>query len=596
MCRIAGIISKKIPAAEIREKVTIMCNSLKHGGPDDQGIYEDESAGVVLGHRRLSIIDLSEKGHQPMPDINRRAWITFNGEIYNYPELKAELIKKGAIFYSDTDTEVILAAYLQWGEKAFSKLRGMFAFALYDVNRSITHLVRDSTGIKPLYYFIKDNSIFFASEIKAFKAANIATEPEPSWQVNFLAFGNIPEPYTALKNVYSLGKSHVLSWYHSSSTYAISNYGSDFTCENDYIKDITVAKERINSTLKMAVKRQLIADAPIGVFLSGGIDSSLLSLVANDLHPHLQTVSIYFNEKQYDERAYQNMVQARLNDKSFTHLVQQHDFETLFPHFISSMDMPTTDGINTWFISRYAHEDGLKAVLSGVGADELFGGYPSFNRIEYLKYLRRLPASLLRGTKYFNADRYRKISFLAHNHPLADYLLLRGLFVPGDIARILDTDEEQVNGILFGENTIGNLDTYDKEHAAWFETNLYMQNQLLRDTDVLSMAHGLEVRVPFLDEDFRHLAQNISPDIRFNANQPKKILLDSFDKLLPEAIWKRPKMGFTFPLQEWMSKHAEISNANLYKGNFAQNIVKQFKDGRLHWSKIFALYQIQLND
>jgi asparagine synthase (glutamine-hydrolysing) len=590
------MISKQLPAAEIRQKVTSMCNALKHGGPDDQGIYEDESAGIILGHRRLSIIDLSEKGHQPMPDIHRRAWITFNGEIYNYPELKEELIKTGAIFYSNTDTEVILAAYLQWGTKAFSKLRGMFAFALYDVDKSVTHLVRDTTGIKPLYYLIKDDSLFFASEIKAFKAAGIATDAELSWQVKFLAFGNIPEPYTTLKNVYSLAKGNVLSWYNSNSTYDISTYSSDFISEGGYIKDIAVAKERISSTLKMAIKRQLIADAPIGVFLSGGIDSSLLSLVANDLHPHLQTVSIYFNEQQYDERSYQQIVQARLNDKSFTHLVQQRDFEMLFPHFISSMDMPTTDGINTWFISKYAHDDGLKAVLSGVGADELFGGYPSFNRIEYLAYLRKLPVSLLRATKYFNADRYRKISFLAHNHPLADYLLLRGLFVPEDIARILDMDEEQVNGILFGENTIDNLNTYDKLHAAWFEENLYMQNQLLRDTDVLSMAHGLEVRVPFLDEDFRQLVQSISPDIRFNTYQPKKILLDSFDKLLPEAIWKRPKMGFTFPLQEWMSKHTEISNANLYRGGFAQNIVKRFKHGRLHWSKIFALYQIQLND
>lgn len=573
-----------------------MCNALKHGGPDDQGIYEDESTNIVLGHRRLSIIDLSEKGHQPMPDINRRAWITFNGEIYNYPELKAELIKAGAVFYSDSDTEVILAAYLQWGVKAFSKLRGMFAFALYDAERSVTHLVRDTTGIKPLYYLIKDDSLFFASEIKPLKTAGIAIEPEFSWQIRFLAYGNIPEPYTTLKNVYSLAKGHVLSWHHSGGTYEISTYNNDFTSERDYIKDIAIAKDCISNTLKMAVKRQLIADAPIGVFLSGGIDSSLLSLIANELHPHLQTVSIYFNEQQYDESAYQNIVQARLNDRSFTHLVQQRDFEMLFPHFISSMDMPTTDGINTWFISKYAHDDGLKAVLSGVGADELFGGYPSFNRIEYLKYLRKLPASVLRGTKYFNTDRYRKISFLAHNHSLADYLLLRGLFVPEDIARILNADTEQINKVLFSENTIDNLNTYDKEHAAWFETNLYMQNQLLRDTDVLSMAHGLEVRVPFLDEDFRQLVQNISPDIRFNTKQPKKILLDSFDKLLPEAIWKRPKMGFTFPLQKWMSKHNEISNANLYKGDFAQNIVRRFKGGRLHWSKIFALYQIQLND
>ncbi|MGN6396947.1 MAG: asparagine synthase (glutamine-hydrolyzing) [Mucilaginibacter sp.] len=596
MCRIAGIISEKLSPDEIRENVAVMCNAMKHGGPDDYGIYADEQAGIVLGHRRLSIIDLSDKGHQPMPDVGKRAWISFNGEIYNYRELKEELIKTGAVFLSDTDTEVILAAYLQWGTRAFSRLRGMFAFALYDADRSVTYLVRDSAGIKPLYYYATADGIVFASELKAFKAAGIATRSDSSWRVKFLAFGNIPEPYTTLANVVSLAKGHMLSWCHKSSTYNLAPYGIASATANDYIEDANIAKTRINNAFKIAVSRQLISDASIGVFLSGGIDSSLLSLVASELHPYLQTVSIYFNEKQYDERLYQKKVQSRLSGKCFTHLVQQQDFESFFPHFLSGMDLPTTDGINTWFISKYAHDDGLKAVLSGLGADELFGGYPSFNRIEYLKYLRRLPKFVLKGARYFKTDKYRKVSFLTHNHPLADYLLLRGLFVPEDIARILDTDEEQVNRILFGDQVIEVLNSYNKEHAAWFETNLYLQNQLLRDTDVLSMAHGLEVRVPFLDEDFRQLVQNISPGIRFNAYQPKKILLDSFSQLLPEAIWKRPKMGFTFPLQEWMRTHSEISDKNLYKGEFAQNLVKSFKEGRLHWSKIFALYQIQLND
>jgi len=595
MCRIAGIISNKLTVNEISEKVSAMCNSLKHGGPDDAGIFLDEKINLAFGHRRLSIIDLSKNGHQPMADAGQKAWITFNGEIYNYLELKDQLLKTGAKFYSGTDTEVILAAYLQWGAFAFSKLRGMFAFALYDVDKSLTYLVRDTTGIKPLYYHVNNGELSFASEIKAFKAAGIATQPEESWPVRFLALGNIPEPYTTLKNVYSLEKGHFLAWHHKSSTYNISAY-YEKTSGIDYITDVNVAKEYIHDCLKRAIKRQLIADAPIGVFLSGGIDSSLVSLLAHEQNQHLKTISIYFNEKSYDERAYQTVVLNKLMGEKFTHLVRQHDFENFFPHIISSMDMPTTDGINTWFISKYAHEDGLKAVLSGVGADELFGGYPSFNRIKYLQFLRKIPATLLAATHYFNADRYRKISFLKYDHPLADYLLLRGLFVSDDIAQILDTDVKQVNEILFGENTIPDLGPYNKEHAAWFETNLYMQNQLLRDTDVLSMSHGLEVRVPFLDEDFQQLVGRISPEIRFNKKQPKKLLIDSFDNLLPDAVWNRPKMGFTFPLQEWMCKHTEISNANLYRGEFAQNAVRKFKAGQVHWSKIFALYQIQLND
>ena len=330
--------------------------------------------------------------------------------------------------------------------------------------------------------------------------------------------------------------------------------------------------------------------------MSGGVDSSLLTLLANaEKEQQLRTISIFFNEKAYDERSFQNVVLDQIEGEKFAHLVQQQDFEEYFPHIIDDMDMPTTDGINTWFISKYAHDDGLKAVLSGLGADELFGGYPSFNRIQYLQHLRKIPSYLYSSARYFKADRYRKISFLAHDHPLADYLLLRGIFIPGDIAKILDSDTRQINDILFNTPKIPDLDSYDQEHAAWFETNLYMQNQLLRDTDVMSMSHGLEVRVPFLDEDLKNLVEHISPVIRFNKNQPKKILIDSFKDILPKPTWNRPKMGFTFPLQEWMGRHKEISNEDFYRGKQAKKIVQLFKNGQMHWSKVFALYLIQIH-
>jgi len=595
MCRIAGMISKGLSPGEITEKVKLMCEALKHGGPDDEGVFLDEAKGLAFGHRRLSIIDLSKNGHQPMADTAQRAWITFNGEIYNYPELKEELLKAGAKFQSSTDTEVIIMAYLHWGTSAFSKFRGMFAFALYDIEKAVTYLVRDTTGVKPMYYHIENKQLTFASEIRAFKLAHLTNQPDPNWQVRFLAFGHIPEPYTTLKNVYSLAKGHFLCWDHHNSTYTIASYQNKVPRSN-YITDIKTAREYIHDTLKMAINRQLIADAPIGVFLSGGIDSSLITLLANQQKgQQLKTISIFFNEKTYDERAFQNLIVNEISGEKFAHLVQQEDFERLFPDIIRDMDMPTTDGINTWFISKYAHEDGLKAVLSGVGADELFGGYPSFSRIKYLKYLRKIPSPLFKVANYFNEDRLRKVSFLAQNNPLADYLLLRGLFVPSDIAKILDIDTKQVEEVLFNEIFTPEPNTYNEEHASWFETNFYMQNQLLRDTDVMSMSHGLEVRVPFLDEDFQQLALNIAPEIRFNNKQPKKILIDSFVDILPKATWNRPKMGFTFPLQEWMKDYDDISNENLYRRNESIKVIKKFKTGQVHWSKIFALYQIRLD-
>jgi asparagine synthase (glutamine-hydrolysing) len=594
MCRIAGVISTNLKPNEIREKVNIMCDSLRHGGPDDEGIFSDDTVNLVFGHRRLAIIDLSKNGHQPMADVQQKVWITFNGEIYNYLELKEQLILLGARFHSNTDTEVIIAAYVYWGMAAFSRLRGIFAFALYDTEKALTYLVRDSSGVKPLYYHIENNQLSFASEVKALKKAGIANETDANWEIRFLAYGHIPEPYTTLKNVFSLPKGEFLCWHHHKNTYEIHSY---HVINNEArITDINEAKELIRVALKLAVSRQLIADAPIGVFLSGGIDSSLITLLANQQKKsQLNTISIYFNENAYDERMYQDLVLKEIEGNRFAHLVTQQDFEEQLPHIISDMDMPTTDGINTWFISKYAHEDGLKAVLSGIGADELFGGYPSFSRIGHIKQLRSFPSPLFKAAKYLTSDRYKKIAYLNYKHPVADYLLLRGLYAPDDIVKILDTDLDQVEDVLFSNKQMPYVRRYDKQDAAWFETNLYMQNQLLRDTDVMGMSHGLEIRVPFLDEDFKRLTEHIAPAIRFDSHQPKKLLIDSFEGILPEAIWKRSKMGFTFPLQEWLRENIEINNINLYNGKKAKNIIKAFKNNTMHWSKAFALYQIQVH-
>ena len=569
-----------------------MCNSLRHGGPDDEGFFSNERANIVFGHRRLSIIDLTNNGHQPMADLQEKAWITFNGEIYNYLELKQQLLKEGAITRSGTDTEVIIQAYLHWGTHAFSKLRGMFAFGLFDVEKNVTHLVRDTNGIKPLYYHIEKDQLSFASEVKALKIAGIANEDDKTWPIKLLAFGNIPEPYTTLKNVLSLPKGTYLTWNHNSNSHTTNTYNSKKSITSIY--NLTEAKEAIVETLNKTIARQLISDAPIGAFLSGGVDSSLITLLASRYKQQcLKTISIHFNEKTYDESSFQNLIFDQLKGEKFTHLVKQQDFDEQFPRIMEAMDMPTTDGINTWFISNYAHRDGLKAVLSGIGADEIFGGYPSFKRIQYLKYLRKIPPALLKLASYLPADQYRKITFLSHEHHFADYLLLRGLFVSDDIARILDISKKQVDDVLFNSAPFLNLGRYDEVHAAWFESNLYMQNQLLRDTDVMSMSHGLEVRVPFLDEDFQDIVQSIAPEIRFNRNHPKKLLIDSFSEILPSAIKNRTKMGFTFPLQQWMKENNQLSDVSAYGGKEAKRLVTRFQKNEIHWSKVFALYQIQ---
>ncbi len=571
--------------------VRSMCKALEHGGPDDEGLQSFPNVGLAIGHRRLSIIDLSRNGHQPMADLDETVWITFNGEIYNYPELKAELLASGVRFRSGTDTEVIIQGFKTWGTHCFEKLRGMFAFALFDNSERCIYLVRDTAGIKPLYYQAGEERLAFASEIKAFDAAGLKEPADARWPVWLLAFGNIPEPYTTRQNTFSLPKGHYLRW-QTSGDCRLFDYRS--TAKGPAINNVVTAQDAIQQYLQTAVKRQLIADAPIGVFLSGGLDSSLIALLANsDRSRQIKTVSIFFDEQKYDERSFQNLVANQIEGENFSHLVKPRDFETHLPQIMAAMDMPTTDGINSWFISKYAKEAGLKAVLSGIGADELFGGYPSFKRINYLKHLRRIPPFLFAGANLLNTTIYKRLSYLKYQHPAADYLFIRGLNTPKDIASILNMDEKEVSDILFGANNFPNLGQYDELQAAWFESNLYMQNQLLRDTDVMSMAHGLEVRVPFLDEDFCNVVQHIDSKIRFDNSQPKKLLIDSFKSILPPAVWNRPKMGFSFPLEDWMKQNESICDEAQYSGQAAKRLIQKFKVGKVHWSRVFALYQIR---
>jgi len=592
MCRISGIIDRSLTGGDLQHKVSRMCQALKAGGPDDEGVYYNEANNLVFGHRRLSIIELNASGHQPMVDTEQRAWITFNGEIYNYRELRAELTKLGYTFLTRTDTEVILAAYLKWGVGGFSRLRGMFAFALFDSVMRHTYLVRDTAAIKPLYYCTKNGHLSFASETRAFVAAGIATDTDPNWTARFMAYGHLPEPYTHLKHVFCLPKGNYLRWDHNSDTYTIAAYPKRPLLSK--ITDAVEARLVLKNAFDLSISRQMIADAPLGVFLSGGIDSSLITLIASQQNKEsLKSVSICFDDKAYDERAFQQLILQKTGIDNRLHLVTQKDFTTLFPQFMDAVDIPTIDGVNSWFISKYAHENGLKAVLSGIGADEYFGGYPSFSRIKYLQYIRHLPSAALSVFHQFLPDSYKKVSYLSHQSAAADFLSLRGFFSLEEIARILNATTNEVKNILFESETVlaGNMNAL--EYASRLEVDFYMQNQLLRDADVMSMSHGLEVRVPFLDEDFTDLIESFSPGIRFDAQKPKSLLIDSYAGLLPEAVWNRPKMGFAFPLQQWMSNYQPISEESLYKGAIVKNTIREFKKNRVHWSKAFALYQIR---
>ncbi|WP_421944649.1 asparagine synthase (glutamine-hydrolyzing) [Pedobacter sp.] len=595
MCRIAGIVDKSKTEDQLKSEIKAMCDSMAHGGPDDEGFYFNANNGIAFGHRRLSLIDLSAAGHQPMFYNENKYVISFNGEIYNYRALKASLLNLNHEFNSNSDTEVILAAYAEWGIKSFSMLNGMFAFSLYDSTSNNTYLVRDSAGIKPLYFSAINQQLVFASEVRAFEHANQRYTNNKNWKIYLLAFGHIPEPYTTYTEIEMLPKASYLTWAHSNHTFEVKAYQS--LIPENKITDYTEAVQVVKQSLKNAVRKHLYSDAPIGAFLSGGIDSSIISILASQIlkkQEKLHTLAINFEEAEYSEKIYQDLISSQIKSIHREYSVSKSVFDEQFPNAIAAMDQPTTDGVNSWFISYFAKQNGLKAVLSGIGADELFGGYPSFKRMGLVEKLSKLPRFILKQGLRFNKPILKRAYYLSYKNTCGKYLFLRGIFSPDEIALLLKCTINQVDEVLKNAK-IGEMNSSlkDAEKASWLEYNLYMQNQLLKDTDAMSMQHGVEVRVPFLDKELVKFVKEIKSDLIYKTDKPKGLLVDAFANLLPEKIWNRPKMGFTFPFQKWLSKNQEfLSILSNNKNEKVRNLTEDFRNGNLHWSKIMAVYQV----
>jgi asparagine synthase (glutamine-hydrolysing) len=566
-----------------------MCTIMKHGGPDDEGIYTNAEHHLVLGHRRLSLIDLSSSGHQPMSYAEGRYEISFNGEIYNYIELKNQLKNLGHSFTTGSDTEVILAAFAAWGTESFSRLNGMFAFALWDNLNKALYLVRDPSGIKPLYYAATPEGLAFSSEIKGFRPISYLQEENDQWPVFLMAYGHLPEPVTILKRVKPLQKGSFLRYdactqQHTTQRFKQFQFSSIITERKE-------AMHLVRENLQNSVRRHLIADAPIGVFLSGGLDSGIIALLANaDKQTRLNTLSLFFEEDEFSEKRYQDLLLDKLGCTRNQHLLKEEEFHEHLPDIFQAMDQPSCDGINTWFISQHAKENGLKAVLSGIGGDELYGGYPSFSRIQKANLLGKIPRQLLKSGKYAGLKSLRRLGYLSLGGAQGKYLFLRGQFIPYEIANHLDMSEEQVWNILGGEPQCNDIEIFSAfDQASWIETNLFMQNQLLRDVDVMSMAHGIEIRVPFLDREFVDLSMTISDKVKAHGSFPKQLLIDTFKDILPEPVWNRPKMGFGMPFKKWLANDDLVKE--LVHPDDAE--FQRFASGNMHWSQFLSLVLIK---
>lgn len=582
MCRIAGIVdlSHKL---DLSSSITAMRYSMRRGGPDDSGDLVNEEKRLAFGFCRLALLDLSPAGHQPMQYFDVENTIIFNGEIYNFLEIRAGLKAKGYQFKSNSDTEVILAAYHAYGTECFAKFNGMFALAIWDKAKNKIILARDHAGIKPLYYHLSATQLIFASEIRAFKALKPDWPENENWRIPFLTFGHLPEPFTTLSQVTPLQKGSYLQLDLSSLKFTHTVFNKfEFSST---VTNLQEAVSLVKGKLDKAVKRHLISDAPIGLFLSGGVDSSLLTLIANKyIGDNLKTLSIVFEDASLNEAPYQQMIVDRTNAKHHSFLVTEKEFEEEFDDVLEAMDQPSIDGVNTYFISKYARRYGLTAVLSGLGADELFGGYPSFNRTEQVAQMQKLPAAMLGLSEFYPKDKIRRIAFAKRKDLIGDFLLSRGISTPHQVARLLQistTEVEEVLNKVYIDPLPASADKRNK--VSWTETNLYMQNQLLKDSDCMSMWHGLEIRVPFLDKELMQAAFSIAPDVKFDKVVGKHLLIKAFDDVLPKEIWQRKKQGFTFPFYKWMQHVNVNSDESIYK-----KLKDQYRSNKIHWSRFWC--------
>jgi len=570
MCGIMGILSDGKPE-QTRAAVRDMIAASRHRGPDASGSMEIPLAtgSLILGHTRLSIIDLSDGSRQPMQDAESGSWLVFNGEIYNFRQLRAELETLGTKFATSGDSEVLLKALVQWGEAALNKVEGMFAFAFWDGRGRSLLLARDRMGIKPLYYYSGRRGFAFASEVKVLERAHLGPLTLDRDAVDsFLAYGAVIGPNTIFKEIRELEPGHVLrinarGEVADSEYWSLSRSLAESTTAEP--QDFEQAVSQIRERLGYAVDSHLVSDVPVGVFLSGGVDSSLLALLASHYAKSpITLLTVAFAEQEFSELPYARQIARGLPHHHEVVMLTAEQLRESLSAALSAMDQPTVDGINTYVISRVGASLGLKVLLSGIGGDELFGGYTTFTKVpRLLRYGAGLrpAARVLAKLRTKNPIPWKKVADAGPLHSLTEaYLLQRSIRWQQNGSRTL--------GHRFQENIEPLANDFQK--VAALELQFYMRNQLLRDADVFSMANSVELRVPFLDVRLLEAALAISPGYHFAGGSGKRITWRILRDLTGEEIPQRRKMGFTFPWQQWLRRELK------------ETIARTLRDQRLY--------------
>lgn len=616
MCGINGIIAYE-GGRDYRLQVEQMNAALQHRGPDFGSVWNE--AGIALGHRRLSIIDLSEGGHQPMTTPDGRYTLVYNGELYNYQEVKQDLANTYT-FQTASDTEVLLAAFVQWGPACLSRFNGMFAFCVWDNQTKRYFLARDRMGIKPLYYHSSGEELLFSSEVRGILASKlIQPKLNPEGLVDYLRYQTVHAPATMLKEVYMLQPGQFLQG--RGDEWTIGSYWDIAQPKSVSVpKEPTALRKQIKQTFFESVERRLIADVPFGAFLSGGIDSSaVVGAMSEVATGKVKTFSVTFEEEEYSEARYARMIAEKFKTEHQEIRLTPDDFLGLLPDALQAMDHPSGDGPNTYVVSKVTRESGITVALSGLGGDELFAGYSIFQRslqLERKRWLQSFPKFLRRATGqvlklYKPGVASSKIAQLleldyfdlSYTYPISRQVLLDPLVY--ELLNKQKLPPNAVRNIGAGMLSFGKagFESPLLSQVSMLEMSTYMQNVLLRDTDQMSMAHALEVRVPFLDHKLVELLLAVN-DTQKYPHTPKQLLTESLGKLLPREIIDRPKMGFVLPYADWMKTVLKQFCEERIKGLAAipymdeevlERLWQQFLKGdpNVSWSRIWMLVVLQ---
>ncbi len=601
MCGIAGALRIASEAGALENGIVErMCDAMRARGPDAVGYWHNPEANISLGHRRLSIIDLDERANQPMHSQDNRYVIVFNGEIYNFRDLRAELEQAGETFRTQSDTEVLLKLFIREGEAMLRKLRGMFAFAIWDQQTRSLFLARDPYGIKPLYLARCTDGWCFASQAKALLASGLVShEPDAIGRAGYWLTGSVPAPHTFYRDISALPAG---SWcritpnapdFNPVVYWDIGDSWRNAPVCNLSEKEI---RETVREALLSSVRSHMVADVPVGIFLSGGIDSGSLAGLMKDAGARdIQGITIAFSEfagKPQDEVPMAQLLAKHYGIQHHIRVVTRQEFEQDLPQIIAAMDCPSIDGINTWYASKAVAELGLKVVLSGVGGDEIFCGYPSFQEVPQLftrwKATTAVPglASLMDTAFKAKAwqsgnSRWRWMARQADTLYGA-YWLRRGLFTPDQLPDLMQETYAHTAMQKLSPNTLiemmsGPLPDDSSLAVGQMESMCYMSNQLLRDSDWASMDHSVELRTPLVDA---WLLQDLMPVMQAFSQYPdKNLLAKSPGKPLPLELMKKKKTGFTTPVEQWLAELVPSMRVDGGSRGWARQVNARFLQG-----------------